>query len=655
METSNKAFNNISISKKLALSFGIILTFLLIISFAGYRGLSRSDKGLEQYRELAKVSNLTGQLQTSLLLMQAEFKSYLINNNTESLTRYNTQLQSMKTFLDQANREITAPERVALINEITPIISEYEQAVHRIKEQITIRQNRASQVLIVKGSEMRKVMTELRQYAYQNDLGKLGHHASDLQEALILGRFHLLKYFESQNISDFETAHQQMTKILDNHLAEIRQQVLSQEQLTALEHFNQLRQAYLQAMDDAVQAIRKQLALAEEILERTGPAIADKIEKVKLSVIEDQRNTGPELQASNKQAKNLMGILALTAIFLGIVSAMFFARHITRRLRYVVQVAEQIARGDLRMEKEHYGKDEIGHLQETLYNTSQSLRDMLSSISSASNSISSAAVQLSAVSEQTSKGTQQQLQESDQVASAVDEMAHSAIEVAEHTQRTASATEAAQQRSDSGYHTVTRTLNNIQQLHSSVSQTEQRLENVQKETQNIGSIIDVIQDVAEQTNLLALNAAIEAARAGEQGRGFAVVADEVRSLAQRTHQSTGEIHQLIARLQNSTNQVVSEMQESRKIADTSLSMTEEVRLILEEITAAIETVNDMSLQIASSAEEQSKVAEEINLSVVSVRTIADQSADAARETVIASSTMKQTSEQLQQLISNFRL
>jgi len=401
--------------------------------------------------------------------------------------------------------------------------------------------------------------------------------------------------------------------------------------------------------------MRQQSILAENLLEKTGPAIANNIEKVKLSVIADQDNTGPALQASNGHSKNLMGILALAAILLGVMSATLFARQITSRLRYAVRVAEQIARGDLRLEKGLYSKDEIGHLQETLYNTGQSLRKMLSSVSSASNNISSTAVQLSAVSEQTRKGTQQQLLESDQVASAVNEMTQSAIEVAEHTQRTASATEAAHHRSDSGFHTVTRTLSNIQQLHFSVNQTEQRLESVQKETQNIGSIIDVIQDVAEQTNLLALNAAIEAARAGEQGRGFAVVADEVRSLAQRTHQSTGEIHQLIARLQNSANQVVSEMQESRKIADTSLSMTEEVRLTLEEITAAIETVNDMSLQIANSAEEQSKVAEEINQSVVSVRTIADQSADAARETVIASGTMKQTSEQLQQLISSFRL
>jgi methyl-accepting chemotaxis protein len=408
-------------------------------------------------------------------------------------------------------------------------------------------------------------------------------------------------------------------------------------------------------MDETFNPLSQQQQLAANALEQAGPAIAANIEKVKLSVIADQDLLGPDLQNSNEEAKQWMGILSVIALITGLISATLFGRQITYRLRSAVRVAEQIAKGDLRLKKQNFSKDEIGHLQDTLYQTGQSLKEMLKAISAASQNIGCTSVQLTALTEEAKKGTQQQLLESDQVASAVNEMTTSAVEVANSTQQTAQATDEARQKADSGYDIVSTTLKNIQKLHMSVSQTEQRLESVHQETKNIGSIIDVIENVAEQTNLLALNAAIEAARAGEQGRGFAVVADEVRSLAQRTRQSTGEIHQLIARLQEGTNEVVSEMQSGRKIADTSLELTQDVQLTLESITHSIATINDMTIQIASAAEQQSKVAEEINQSTTSVRTIAEQSANAVTDTVSSSQNMRTTADELQVLVSRFKL
>ncbi len=649
------AFNNLRISQKLTLSFGLILSLLLITSFAGYKGLSRSDQGFDQYRELARDSNLAGRLQANLLFMQTEFKGYLINNNPEALTRYQIRLEAMKKFLRQAQQEIQKPERAALIREILPLIEEYERAANQITEQIQIRNDRFNQVLTIKGPEMRKIVTALRQYSYENGLTRFNHYSGNLQESLILGRFYLLKYFDTQEVSDYQTSRKQLSEVLDNDLVLLRELGLSPQYTAELERFSQLRQAYLNAMDDTFKAIRQQAVLAESVLEKTGPAIAANIEKVKLSVIADQDRLGPDLQSGNEDAKNLMGVLSLIALLIGVVSAVMIGRQITFRLRKAVKVAEQIAQGDLRLKKETFSKDEIGHLQETLYETGQSLRNMLSLISNASHNMGSASIQLSTLTSQAMNGTQQQLLETDQVASAVNEMSNSAVEVADNTQHTAGATEEARRKADDGYQIVSRTLSNIQSLHMSVSQTEQRLESVQQETQNIGSIIDVIQDIAEQTNLLALNAAIEAARAGDQGRGFAVVADEVRSLAQRTRQSTGEIHQLIARLQEGANEVVEAMQEGRQIADTSLSLTQNVQQTLEDITSAIATINDMSIQIASAAEQQSKVAEEINQSTISVRTIAEQSANAVTETVTSSLSIKTTADELQALVAKFKL
>lgn len=651
----SEAFNNLRISRKLALGFGLMILLLLITSFAGYQGLSRSDKGFDQYRELARDSNLAGRLQANLLFMQTEFKSYLITNKPETLNRYRIRLQAMKDFLRQAQQEIQKPERASLIQEILPLIDEYEQAANKITEQIETRNNRVGQVLSIKGPEMRKIITELRQHGYQNELSGLSHYAGNLQESLILGRFYLLKYFDTQDISDYQISRKQLSDILDNDLIKVRQLELTNQHKAELQRFSQLRQEYLIAMDETFNALNQQQQLATNALEKAGPAIAANIEKVKLSVIADQDLLGPDLQNSNEEAKQWMGVLSVIALITGLISATLFGRQITYRLRSAVRVAEQIAKGDLRLKKQNFSKDEIGHLQDTLYQTGQSLKEMLKAISAASQNIGCTSVQLTALTEEAKKGTQQQLLESDQVASAVNEMTTSAVEVANSTQQTAQATDEARQKADSGYDIVSTTLKNIQQLHMSVSQTEQRLENVHQETKNIGSIIDVIENVAEQTNLLALNAAIEAARAGEQGRGFAVVADEVRSLAQRTRQSTGEIHQLIARLQEGTNEVVSEMQSGRKIADTSLELTQDVQLTLESITHSIATINDMTIQIASAAEQQSKVAEEINQSTTSVRTIAEQSANAVTDTVSSSQNMRTTADELQVLVSRFKL
>lgn len=647
------AFNDIKISHKLMLSFGLVLTLLLVTSFAGYQGLSRSDRGFDTYRELARDSNLAGRLQANLLMFQAEFKGYLITHNPESLSQYQTRLNAMKGFLDQAKVEIQKPERAALIQEIGPLIQQYETSVEQIVQLIEKRSDAMSEILNINGPKMRQLVSEIRQQAYDAADADLSHLAGNLQENLILGRLYLLKYFDSEKSTDYQTALQQLSHVVNSDLASLEQLQLTSGQQQLIAEFKQLKADYLSAMQTVQQVIEQQNQLLYTKVEQAGPAIADKIERVKLSVIQDQDLLGPQLQHNNQMAVQWMAALALGALIIGTLLSVKFSRTIKHRLQIAVNIAQQIAQGNLKLAPMATSKDEIGQLQSTLLQTGQSLKEMIQSISTASHEISSASLQLSAMTEQAGKGAKQQQLEADQLSSSVTEMTASALQVAASTQETARSTENARQEADQSYQLVGAAIHNIQLLHDSVSQTEARLSSVQHETQNIGSIIEVIQSIAEQTNLLALNAAIEAARAGEQGRGFAVVADEVRSLAQRTQQSTGEIHQLIARLQQGANEVVEAMQQGREITDTSVELTQNVQIALNNINSTIAVINDMSLQIASAAEEQSKVAEEISQSANSVRQVAEESAHAVVETVSASQSLKNTSVRLQGLVNRF--
>ncbi|MCF3155365.1 methyl-accepting chemotaxis protein [Pseudomonas juntendi] len=345
----------------------------------------------------------------------------------------------------------------------------------------------------------------------------------------------------------------------------------------------------------------------------------------------------------------LVIVLALAAI------ATLLTRSIVRPLAEAVAVAERVATGDLTREIQVVGRDEPALLLRALSRMQTSLRDTIRQIAASSDQLASASEELHTVTEDTSRGLHQQSAEIDQAATAVNQMTAAVEEVANNAVSTADASRGADQTTRDGRDRVNQALASIQHLVADVTGTSSEIEQLASNANEISRVLDVIGAIAGQTNLLALNAAIEAARAGEAGRGFAVVADEVRALAHRTQQSTAEIEQMIAGIQNGTERAVTAMHSSQGRATGTLEVAEGAGQALEVIAEAMASINQRNLVIASASEQQTQVAREVDRNLVNIRDLAMQTSAGANQTSAAAQDLSRLAVDLNGMVAQFKV
>ncbi|WP_442964888.1 methyl-accepting chemotaxis protein [Pseudomonas sp. JBR1] len=283
----------------------------------------------------------------------------------------------------------------------------------------------------------------------------------------------------------------------------------------------------------------------------------------------------------------------------------------------------------------------------------QTLRDTVSHIGEASTQLASAAEEMNAVTEEGSRGLQRQNSEVEQAATAVNEMTAAVEEVARNAASASTSAQQSERSTGLGAARVTETVNAIHSLTGTVSHTSEQIVALAGQAQGIATVVDVIRGIAEQTNLLALNAAIEAARAGEQGRGFAVVADEVRALAHRTQESTREIEQMIGGIQSGSEGAVQAMQRSRDEANATLKIANEAGAALEEIARSITEINERNFLIATASEEQAQVARSVDQNLVSIRDLSIQTSAGAHQTAAAAHEVSRLAVDMNRLVGRF--
>ncbi|WP_122317697.1 methyl-accepting chemotaxis protein [Pseudomonas cichorii] len=438
---------------------------------------------------------------------------------------------------------------------------------------------------------------------------------------------------------------------LESHYEEVRALLSAPADLTLVYRAMETTLRYRNHFQDFVQATQihdeAKLKLAQSGLDSEVASLFEASRQL-------QVNQTTKRDEDVAEAKFLLIVFTSIALTLGALAAWLITRMIVVPLMETLSAAERVAAGDLSVDIPVSRKDELGLLQTSMQRMTINLRELIGGIRDGVVQLASASEQLSAVTEQTTAGVTSQKSETDQVAVAMNEMAATVQEVARNAEDASIAAIAANDEARKSDEVVVQALDQIGRLAEEVNHSTQAMSDLSRESDKIGTVLDVIKSVAQQTNLLALNAAIEAARAGAAGRGFAVVADEVRSLAQRTQASTEEIEGMVSSLQSGTRKVASILDSSRALTESSVELTRRAGSSLMSISRSVSTVEQMNTQIAAAAEQQSIVADEINRRVVNVRVISDQTFVASGETAMSSTELARLGGSLQASVGRFR-
>ncbi|AMQ86973.1 methyl-accepting chemotaxis protein [Pseudomonas glycinae] len=375
------------------------------------------------------------------------------------------------------------------------------------------------------------------------------------------------------------------------------------------------------------------------------------------AVMADLQKLQGDLDAQRKSDTFGMAMVGLIIAGLGLLVIWLVGHGIARPLKQMVTMLDDIAQGegDLTRRLTSDRNDELGSIAKGFNTFLAKLQGMITQVVSSVQSVSDSSEHTADIAIRTNIGIQKQMAEIDQVATAVQEMTATAQDVARNATQAAQAASHADQAASQGMQIVRDTSDSIGVLAVEIGKAVEVVQTLAKDSENINAILIAIRGIAEQTNLLALNAAIEAARAGEQGRGFAVVADEVRNLAQKTQKATEEIQSMIQQLQQGTRDVVRVMEDSQNRTDESVQHAAKAAEALETITQAVSVINDMNTQIASAAEEQSAVADDINRNVINIGQVANEVAGGADESSSASADLTKLAEQQRRLINQFKV
>lgn len=672
-----KVFAQLKVSHKLWLSTGTLLVILGVVSLSAITSLqiaqSRFSSVVEESQPLTLASL---ELSESLNKANAALGFYLLGKNEEDKKQFDSAL----TRIDELLIRLKAMDIVrdddktnALVQQFSQDIETYKSYRPQMLELATdfaknqpgisisagnmnplalgIQQNLAA-LISLEADE--KANNKRRKLFF--DFTKLRQNWMNL---IIATRAYMAFRADSQlgNIKLYRQGFEDQFKKIEK-----KSDMLTFEQADALEQIKSLTQKWYSFMEGMLEVHSSEKWRTDSYLIRTeiGPLVQRIGENIN-SLVKQQKDltveTSQAVLSLVGSTRNMLIILLVVGIVLGVMTAGFMSMMITVPLNETVAALEDIAEGegDLTRRLKVRGKDEIALLANGFNKFVEKIHKAMTQVSGATTQLAAAAEEMSMITDDTSKGVLKQKSQTEMVATAMTEMASTAQEMARNAESAAASTNEADNHAIEGKQIMTKTMQAINLMASEVERVTETINSLEKQGEQISTIAEVIRGIAEQTNLLALNAAIEAARAGEQGRGFAVVADEVRNLASRTQKSTQEIEVMIEQLQSGTRDAATAMEEGRARAHASVEQVTLAESSLNEITTAVNEVMSMNTQIAEAAIQQGNVSEEISRNINTITEVADTTNEGTAQMSKASIDMAHLASDLQELINQFKV
>lgn len=505
-------------------------------------------------------------------------------------------------------------------------------------------------------------LSDALKLTFSNNLVSVAY-TNETMTALTAHNRGLYRLLDAKDKATAERMRQSISAALDNGqkvYASYRATPLEDDERAAGDQYDRVMPSYIAASQKILDL--QQASNLEEARDRLNELAEGDFNKARgyLQTMVDsnkrQIKEGAEAAEKLRNASVIMLTVGIVAAFLvAIMLGIFITRMITRPLKEAIEVAQRIASGDLTQAVSSTRGDEAGHLLNAIGTMQGSLKRTIQEISSASDQLASAAQDLGAVTKESTRGLTRQNDEIQQAATAVNEMTAAVEEVARNAVSTSDVSKTLASDSFHGRGQVDDTVKGIGTMVSEITESTGSVTTLAGHVRDISKVLEVIRSIAEQTNLLALNAAIEAARAGEQGRGFAVVADEVRALAHRTQASTVEIEGMIGTVQSGADGAVAAMSKSLATATNTQQLAQRAGTALEKITSGVETINERNMVIASASEEQAQVAREVDRNLVNIQELSAQSAAGANQTSASSQELSRLATSFNTMVAQFKL
>lgn len=665
-----------SIKQKVIGGFAFVLIILLAVGGLALKGFSDTSGKVDEVVEQKQPVILAAERLDSVLNASvASLGFYMLSRDEQSQQEYDQSLTQLKQAFDNL-RQLplvqSDQEMKALVGKAQKLIENYNSFRDRVVELATNDAKRiaaveiSSQLVNPLTQEFRQLLAQMIDAEMQedatperkqilNDIHELRFAVANLQIAL-RGVVAFNDEGNYQNALNFgERTRTYMARVQEHY------DELTFEGQEAIDRMVEIYEPMNEGLEELFSVQKSEKAYMDIYFQRTEiTPLVNQISVVLAELVEVSRTkirqSSQDLASQVENTQGLVLVLVAVGVILGALIAAAVSWSILTPLNQVIDAMHDIAQGegDLTRKLDQRGGAELSALATNFNNFVEKIRETVSRTAEAVNHLDQVSGRLSEITEQTVQGADRQYAETERAATAMTEMASTSVEVADNARLAADGATNADASAQEGQRIVSQTMDSINQLADEVSRAADVIGSLQQDSLQIGGILDVIRGIAEQTNLLALNAAIEAARAGEQGRGFAVVADEVRTLASRTQDSTMEIQAMIERLQKSSEEAVEVMGHGRSLAEQTVEEAGQTSHSLGTITHAVNSISEMNASISTAAEEQSKVAEEINQNIVTISDISQQTARGSNEIAQATEEMTQLAQTLKSLVGGFR-